>query len=163
VVVVRIPPLRARLEDLPLLVEHIQGELNRRRAAAGHAPLAPLDARGFAMLRSYDFPGNVRELRNIVERWSVLGVADGPKPGETKPAPVAANVPVDGAQGGVAEPLLELPYHEAKEAWLDRFEKAYVLAALDRAGGNVSQAARDARVDRRHLQRLMNRYDLKKE
>ncbi len=165
VVVVRIPPLRARLEDLPLLVEHIQAELNRRRAAAGHAPLAPLDARGFAMLRSYDFPGNVRELRNIVERWSVLGVADGPKPGAdpAKPAPAPASPAAQAGETLGAEPLLELPYHEAKEAWLDRFEKAYVLAALDRADGNVSQAARDARVDRRHLQRLMNRYDIKKD
>ena len=58
--------------------------------------------------------------------------------------------------------LLTLPYHEAKEAWVERFERAYVESALDKAGGNVSQAAREAQVDRRHLQRLMARYDIKK-
>jgi len=73
VVVIRVPPLRTRLEDLRLLVDHIQDELARRRAATGLAPLARLDETAFAMLARYDFPGNVRELRNIVERWAVLG------------------------------------------------------------------------------------------
>jgi DNA-binding NtrC family response regulator len=64
--------------------------------------------------------------------------------------------------GMVEDALLEVPYHEAKEAWIERFERAYVEHALDLSDGNVSQAARDAKVDRRHLQRLMNRYDIKK-
>ena len=62
----------------------------------------------------------------------------------------------------VEDALLKIPYHEAKDAWIERFECAYVEAALEKAKGNVSQAARDAKVDRRHLQRLMSRYDIKK-
>ena len=54
-----------------------------------------------------------------------------------------------------------LPYHEAKDAWVERFERAYVEAILAQSGGNVSKAARDAGVDRRHLQRLMARFGLK--
>ncbi len=162
VVVVRIPPLRARLDDLPLLVEHIQGELNRRRAASGQPPYAPLDARAFEMLRRHEFPGNVRELRNIVERWSVLGNL-GPAPGASLAAEAPSETVPPAPPADIETAVLDLPYHEAKEAWLDRFERAYVMRALDRAGGNVSQAARDARVDRRHLQRLINRYDIRKE
>jgi transcriptional regulator with GAF, ATPase, and Fis domain len=163
VVVVRIPPLRTRLDDLTLLVSHIHRELNRRRMAVGQLPLEPLDDTALSILKKYEFPGNVRELRNIVERWSVLGPSAAPG----NPA-VRSGVTESGAEsmsGGLApveDTLLELPYHEAKEAWVERFERAYVSAALDRAGGNVSQAARETDVDRRHLQRLMARYDIKK-
>jgi len=162
VVVVRIPPLRTRLDDLQLLVDHIQGELNRRRIVTGQEGLDPIGDTAMAMLRRYDFPGNVRELRNIVERWSVLGAHAAPG----NPA-VRSGVTNQGAATGtmgddVDDSLLSLPYHEAKDAWIERFERAYVDTALDKAGGNVSQAARDAKVDRRHLQRLMARYDIKK-
>ena len=162
VVVVRVPPLRTRLDDLPMLVEHIHQELNRRRMAAGQATHAPLGPTSIAMLERYDFPGNVRELRNIVERWTVLGPQSAPgnpavRSGVTKPGE-------DGEELAevVDDGLLTLPYHEAKEAWVERFERAYVESALEKAGGNVSQAAREAQVDRRHLQRLMARYDIKK-
>ncbi|HRI63789.1 MAG TPA: sigma-54-dependent Fis family transcriptional regulator, partial [Polyangium sp.] len=63
VVVVRVPPLRTRLEDLRLLVDHIQDELTRRRAATGLTPFTRLDETAYSMLSRYDFPGNVRELR----------------------------------------------------------------------------------------------------
>jgi transcriptional regulator with GAF, ATPase, and Fis domain len=161
VVVVRIPPLRTRLDDLTLLVDHIHAELNRRRLAAGQQPLEPLDDTALSILKRYEFPGNVRELRNIVERWSVLGPSTAPG----NPA-VRSGVTEPGAESlsssAVEESLLGLPYHEAKDAWVERFERAYVHSALENASGNVSQAARDAEVDRRHLQRLMARYDIKK-
>jgi len=162
VVVVRIPPLRTRLEELPALVEHIQGELDRRRAARGQAPLASLGQTALEMLRRYDFPGNVRELRNIVERWSVLGAESTPGSPAVRSGVTGQGAPTGQAAAAVEQALLSLPYHEAKEAWIERFERAYVEAALGAAGGNVSQAARGAQVDRRHLQRLMARYDIKK-
>jgi transcriptional regulator with GAF, ATPase, and Fis domain len=103
----------------------------------------------------------VRELRNIVERWSVLGAHAAP--GNPAVRSGVTNQGNAGDQSGeVEESLLAVPYHEAKDAWVERFERAYVSAALDKAGGNVSQAARDAEVDRRHLQRLMARYEIKK-
>ncbi|MBK9260394.1 MAG: sigma 54-interacting transcriptional regulator [Polyangiaceae bacterium] len=170
VVVVRVPPLRTRLEDLRLLVDHVQDELARRRAATGLPPFARLDETAFAMLARYDFPGNVRELRNIVERWAVLGPFAAP--GEPAVIPRGdERVPVEPPQpesmsretssSGVDAPLLKLPYHEAKEAWNERFERAYVEAILSQSGGNVSRAAREAGVDRRHLQRLMARFGIK--
>jgi len=165
VVTVRIPPLRTRLEDLRLLVDAVWEELARRRAASGLPPPVRLDAAAMAMLTRYDFPGNVRELRNLVERWAVLG--------PTSPAQEASAL---GAERGEAAPhadepkergpvfaqadmeLLDLPYHEAREALLERFEKSFVERALEKSGGNVSKAAREAGVDRRHLQRLMARF-----
>jgi len=162
VVVVRIPPLRTRLDDLELLVDHIQGELNRRRVVTGQEALDPIGDTAMAMLKRYDFPGNVRELRNIVERWSVLGAHAAPGNPAVRSGVTNQGASPDAAGGDVDGSLLSLPYHEAKDAWIERFERAYVDAALDKAGGNVSQAARDAKVDRRHLQRLMGRYDIKK-
>jgi transcriptional regulator with GAF, ATPase, and Fis domain len=169
VVVVRVPPLRTRIEDLRLLVDHIQDELARRRAATGLEPFARLDETAFAMLGRYDFPGNVRELRNIVERWVVLGPFAAP--GEpvvsarSEERVVVSSAPADHPRqttsSGVDAPLLKLPYHEAKEAWNERFERAYVEAILTQSGGNVSRAAREAGVDRRHLQRLMARFGIK--
>jgi transcriptional regulator with GAF, ATPase, and Fis domain len=186
VVVVRIPPLRTRIEDLRMLVDAIQDELSRRRTASGLPPLERLDDSALAMLMRYDFPGNVRELRNVVERWAVLGTSDlaptagasassGPDPDARRgtrppegPGMRAPGSDPDAAPGGdaaspgaVGAELLELPYHEAKEAWLERFERAFTQHVLDRSGGNVSKAARDAGVDRRHLQRLMARFRIK--
>jgi transcriptional regulator with GAF, ATPase, and Fis domain len=122
------------------------------------------------MLARYDFPGNVRELRNIVERWAVLGpfAAPGeplvsPRSDErmvVQPSP-AESSPRETSSSGVDAPLLKLPYHEAKEVWNERFERAYVDAILTQSGGNVSRAAREAGVDRRHLQRLMARFGIK--
>ena len=132
-----------------------------RRVANGQSPNAPLGDTALAMLQRYDFPGNVRELRNIVERWSVLGAHAAPGNPAVRSGVTNSGMSQRGA-GQVEDALLRVPYHEAKDAWLERFERAYVVAALERASGNVSQASRDAQVDRRHLQRLMARYDIKR-
>ena len=161
VVTVKIPPLRTRLEDLRLLCDGVWEELARRKKASGLPPPARLDQTAMSMLMRYDFPGNVRELRNIVERWAVLGTTA--PPGETAPLAPASTASPDAAQAA-ADPfgaLLELPYHEAKDALNERFERAFTEAALARSGGNVSKAAREAGIDRRHLQRMMARFGLR--
>jgi transcriptional regulator with GAF, ATPase, and Fis domain len=161
VVTVKIPPLRTRLDDLPLLCDGIQEELERRRKAAGLPPPAHLDETAMQMLRRYDFPGNVRELRNIVERWAVLGTSV--PPGETSPigAPPSQRTSVPQAPGTLDAAIFELPYHEAKDAYIERFDRAFTEEVLKKSGGNVSKAARDAGVDRRHLQRLMARFGIR--
>ena len=158
VVTVKIPPLRTRIEDLRLLVDTIWEELDRRRRAQGMPAPERLDAAAMAMLARYDFPGNVRELRNIVERWAVLGASSGEALGENQPASVRA---VQAASGDPFGGVLELPYHEAREALLERFERAFTEQVLAKSGGNVSKAAREAGVDRRHLQRLMARFGVR--
>mgnify|MGYP000086889686 CR=1 FL=1 len=161
VVTVKIPPLRTRIEDLRLLVDGIWEELARRRKAAGAPPPDRPDATAMAILMRYDFPGNVRELRNIVERWAVLGTTS--DPGETAQLAGPESAAVS-SRAGSSDPfadVISLPYHEAKDALAERFERAFVLAALDKSAGNVSKAARDAGIDRRHLQRLMVRFGIK--
>lgn len=150
-VVVKLPPLRSRLEDVPLLIETAAEDINRHRAAQGLAPLPGLDKRAMDLLMQYDFPGNVRELRNLVERFSTFG-----------PDPSALQNP-EGVmnRAGAWEIRTDLPFHDAKEIWTDIFEKAYLTRLLQTHGNNVSAAARTSGIDRRHLQRLMVKHDLR--
>jgi DNA-binding NtrC family response regulator len=150
-VVVKLPPLRSRLEDVPVLVETILEDINRRRTAQGVPPYPSLDRRAMELLSHYDFPGNVRELRNLVERFAVLG-AD--------PSALAQSTP-DARDGGGFEIRTELPFHDAKEIWTDIFEKTYLTKLLQVHNNNVSAAARTSGIDRRHLQRLMVKHDLR--
>ena len=164
VVTVKIPPLRTRLDDLRLLVDGLQDELERRRKASGLPLPDKLDDTAMAMLARYDFPGNVRELKNIVERWAVLGASSAPgdASGLAAPGPSRPGTTQPGAtSNGLDAALFDLPYHEAKDAYIERFDRAFVDEALRRSAGNVSKAARDAGVDRRHLQRLMVRFGIK--
>ena len=145
VVRVALPPLRERLEDIPLLVEHFAHEDARR----GQPPVVLADAtvRG---LMTQAWPGNVRELRNAVQRTISLGVpwAD---------AAPAADVPV--AHGALSIDL-DVPLKVARDRMIDVFEELYLAEALKRTGGNVSAAARVAGVDRKHLSALLRRHSL---
>ncbi len=150
-VVVKLPPLRSRLEDVPVLVDTILDDLNRRRAAQGLTPYPGLDRRAMELLAHYDFPGNVRELRNLVERFAVLG-AD--------PSALAKGHVTLERPGG-HEIRTDLPFHDSKEIWTEIFEKTYLTRLLATHQGNVSAAARTSGIDRRHLQRLMVKHDLR--
>jgi DNA-binding NtrC family response regulator len=138
---ISIPPLRERLEDLPLLVRHTWALLSKRTGS--RAVLSPA---ALALLGSYDWPGNVRELQNVL-----------------------ASVMVAGPQRGVIGPQ-GLPGHltrtraMASRATLAEarreFEERYVRAALARAGGRVLVAARDLGVSRQGLSKLTARLGL---
>ncbi len=151
-VVVKLPPLRSRLEDVGLLVETVLEDINRRRSGQNLMPYPPLDRRAMDLLLHYDFPGNVRELRNLVERFAVLG-AD--------PAALTQSPPSSEIRTGGFEIRTDLPFHDAKEIWNDTFERTYLTRLLSSHNGNVSAAARSSGIDRRHLQRLMLKHDLR--
>jgi DNA-binding NtrC family response regulator len=141
VVVMKIPPLRERAEDVPLLVEHFLREL-------GHdGPVEALISPGaMKQLMGHHWPGNVRELRNLIEATVAMG--------ETPQ--------LDGAAAaGPASEVAALPYKEARAQVLHDFEERYLRALLERSRGNVSQAARDARMDRSHLIDLLTRHGLR--
>ncbi len=146
VVHLRLPPLRERPDDLPLLVR-------RFVRLAGGDPLAigePLLAR----LGGHPWPGNVRELRNAVERAFALG-------GEAPLEALAAALDPGLATAAVAEPVeLDLPYQEAKRRALERFDRAYLRHAVEAARGNVSEAARRTGTERKYLSRLLAKYGL---
>jgi two-component system nitrogen regulation response regulator NtrX len=139
---IHLPPLRERLDDLPALVTHL-AERVRPRNAATFTPAA-LEA-----LASYAWPGNIRELANLVERLSILS-------GPTVDAGAVRQVLPGGAQAAGPAVVLGRPLSEA----LDDYERALIAAALAQAGGNVAEAARVLQTDRANLYRRMRRLNL---
>jgi DNA-binding NtrC family response regulator len=134
-----IPPLRERLDDVPLLVRDLVSSLGYEGVQLSPAELAPL--------RGHDFPGNVRELRRIVE--GTLTQSGGGPP------------PVDELWTDMTEELVRLPFKEAKDKLVASFEREYVERLLERHGGNVSRAAAEAGVDRNHLARLARKHNIR--
>jgi len=144
VVVLELPPLRERLEDVPLLVEHFLRE-------AGHdgAVSEVFSAEALTALCRHRWPGNVRELRNVVEATLAMG--------ETPPLFVAEPT---GGDAALDDALLAQPYKDARRVLLDAFERRYVQRLLERNDGNVSAAAREGRMDRTYLIKLKQRHEL---
>ena len=140
VVTVVVPPLRDRLEDIPDLVDSFVSAMGLGDAKSLFTPAVLAD------LANHQWPGNVRELRNYVERALVLQKADPTKSG-TYPAMGPARA-VD----------INVPFRQAKEVAIEAFDREYLQAMLDWSGGNVTQAARRAGMDRVHLHRLLSRY-----
>jgi DNA-binding NtrC family response regulator len=144
VVVLAIPPLRERPDDIPLLVSSFLAECGEEPQAS--ALLSP-DA--LAVLEAHRWPGNVRELRNFVEASVAMGEAP----------PLAAAEGPAGEDAMAA--LLERPWKEARGALLHELEGRYLVRLMERARGNVSRASRLARLDRGHLTDLLRRHGLK--
>lgn len=143
VVTLKVPPLRERPEDVPVLVEHFL------REAGFTGPRASLISdQALAALAAQAWPGNVRELRNMIEALLAMGELP---PAES--APANASDPFGAVLG--------LAYKQARDSVLRTFEARYVPYALERAGGNIAKAARDADMDRSHLMEMMRRLGLR--
>jgi transcriptional regulator with GAF, ATPase, and Fis domain len=142
VITVRVPPLRARLEDLPHLIRAFLESLN----ASSSEHLFPPEV--LDELAKHEWPGNVRELRNYVERSIVLQTA------RISPPPSAAP---SNTSGGPSPVDVRVPFKVAKDALIDGFERAYVAAVLEACGGNMTKAARMACIDRMYLHRLVQK------
>jgi DNA-binding NtrC family response regulator len=138
VVVIEVPPLRERAEDIPLLVEHFA----KHGAGPGQRAVR-LTPDGMAMLTRYPWPGNVRELRNVVERITVLASGD-----EVDAPEVAMYLPPQAAQAD--ESLLPL----------DEVERRHILKVLKQTGGNRARAARILGVDPKTLYNKLKSYEL---
>jgi DNA-binding NtrC family response regulator len=154
VIRVRMPTLRERREEIPRLVAHFLAKL-------GHDPSQGIPESVMAMLTEYTWPGNVRELRNAVERLVLL---PGMSPefyldGGSSSAPTEAPRPGSAEPQG-AQVSLDLPFHEGKRLWTDRFEREYLARLLHRCRGNVSELARASGLSRQSCHRLLNRHGL---
>jgi DNA-binding NtrC family response regulator len=145
VVTVEMPALRERREDIRHYVEKFLDELDARGALA-------LDDATLAKLEAQRWPGNVRELRNLVEATVAMGAA-----------PLGALLPDAGASPSTAPgpSPADVPYKLARAAVLQTFEAQYLRQLLERTGGNVTQAARTAQMDRSHLIDLLRRHQLR--
>lgn len=141
-----VPPLRERVVDIPLLVEHFV----REEGSAGLAD-ALLCGEALERLKRHSWPGNVRELKNYVLATLAMG----------EPAQLYDGGPVHrDAFRNALTPLLDQPYAKARADVVEMFERAYVSALLGRSAGNVAQAARAAGIARSYLNELLRRHKL---
>ena len=143
VVTIDLPPLRSRREDIPLLVDHFL----RRFAAESKAAVESVSREAMDVLLKYEYPGNVRELENIVHRAVVLARG---------PVVTTADLPLH-----VAE--LRSEGQQPPASFVERvaqFERELILEALERAGGVQTRAARELGMSERHLRYKLRKYGL---
>jgi DNA-binding NtrC family response regulator len=160
VVPIHIPPLRDRPEDVPVMAREFLKEFWGQHRDAGD-PIPRFSDAAMDVLRRAPWRGNVRELRNVLEHLVVLA-----EPGcEVQPEDI---VFIDGdarpSSGATELPaaILSMDYHTAREHVLSSFEVEYLRHLVRTSGGNISDAARVAGVDRTTLYRLMDKHDLGK-
>jgi len=179
-----LPPLRERREDVPSLANHFLRDVASRRGLT-----MTLSQDALAAMTAYAWPGNVREMRNVVERAAAL--SDGPVitradlmfGREAGPSPLAAHdlaqAGTQGAQRAAAQlsgapapadgpatfdPALfkaGLGFKQAKQTVVDAFEASYLSALLGRNEGNITRSAQEAGLTRYHLRELLKRHGLK--
>ena len=148
VIPLHLPPLRERKGDIPLLAHHFL----RRHSQELGKNIKDIAPEVLELMLNYDWPGNIRELENALERAVVLGTGESLS-ADTLPLP-PANIP------GSGEIKDHLSYQEAKKEFRQSFEKRFFGKLLKRARGNVSQVARLARIDRKNLYQKMKELNL---
>jgi two-component system nitrogen regulation response regulator NtrX len=148
VVPIGVPPLSERREDIPDLVHYFMDQISQ----SSGLPRRLIGEDAMAVLQSHDWPGNVRQLRNNVERLMILagGGPDAVITASMLPPDVGSMVPsMPGGNGG--EHLMGLPLREAREV----FEREYLVAQISRFGGNISRTAEFVGMERSALHRKL--------
>jgi two-component system nitrogen regulation response regulator NtrX len=148
VVPIRVPPLAERREDIPDLVDTFMDQISQSTGL----PKRKIGGDAMAVLQSHDWPGNVRQLRNNVERLMILagGEPDAAITASMLPQDVGSMVPAM-PNGNGGEQLMGLPLREAREL----FEREYLLAQINRFGGNISRTAEFVGMERSALHRKL--------
>jgi len=148
VVPIRVPPLRERREDIPELARHFMA----RSAEASGLPGRVYGEDALAALQAYEWPGNVRQLRNVVDWLLIMAPGDAREPlrAEALPAEIGSDAPavLRWDKGGE---VMGLPLREAREV----FEREYLLAQITRFGGNISRTAAFIGMERSALHRKL--------
>jgi two-component system response regulator AtoC len=147
VLALHMPPLRERIEDIPLLAQHFLG----RYGAQSERPKVGLAPAAIRKLTAYAWPGNIRELEGAIHRAIVLGRSETLQPEDVDlPGMDVAPDPGGGS------------FREAKARAVEQFERSYLIGVLTLHDGNVSRAAREAGKDRRAFQRLLRKHGLER-
>jgi len=152
VIPIHLPPLRERRDDIPLLAQFFLRKFSREDDRQ-HMRFSD---EAMKQLRRYSWPGNVRELQNVVERMvslsngRVMGVEDLPDYLHEEEAP---------ADDGMAIPA-ELTLREARQHWMELFEKKYLVELINKYNGNISRVARKAGVHRMTIYRMLKQYNI---
>ena len=148
VVPVRVPSLAERRDDVPLLVSHFM----KRLSIASGLPMRDIADEAMAVLQAYHWPGNVRQLRNIVERLLILATDDAAEAISADLLPANFNGTASPwTQGSKPDLIISLPLREAREI----FERDYLLAQINRFGGNISRTASFIGMERSALHRKL--------
>ncbi|HYS82834.1 MAG TPA: sigma-54 dependent transcriptional regulator [Anaeromyxobacteraceae bacterium] len=150
---VRLPPLRERSEDLPLLAIHFL----EKYARAFRREVSDLDSDALRVLTAYAWPGNVRELENAVERAVAVAKGSSVTPQDLPPE-------ISGGRQGPALPpevLPEAPLREVVDLARDRATRDYLIALMREYKGNVTKAAERAGMERESLHRLLKKHGLR--
>ena len=160
VVPIKLPPLRERVGDIPLLANHfLQYYWERHRGARARPP--HLSENAIEFLRTRTWRGNVRELQNVIEHVAVI--ADPNCCIEPDDIPTSEEPALRRSDNAVAIEVMRDPYHLAKDKLVAHFEKEYLTRLVMRAGGNMSKAARLASIDRTTLYRLLEKHGFRRE
>ena len=151
VVPLRVPALSERRDDIPLLVAHFMGQISESQGL----PIREIAGDAMAILQGHDWPGNIRQLRNNIERLMILakGEPDSEITVDLLPSDIGAYLPSapHGANAGGGEQLMAMPLREAREV----FEREYLLAQIARFGSNVSRTADFVGMERSALHRKL--------
>ena len=174
VVPLHIPPLRERGKDALLIARSVAAEVATRYGL----PAARFEPEAELRIQTYPWPGNVRELRNVIERAVVLAPDDGVIAAAMLPAapasaqraasaelpPLPESTPEaepPGEEGGEGAAGADGPsFAEAKDGMVQRWEEDYLRRLLTRTRGNVARAAREAKMDKKHLQRKIEQHGI---
>ncbi|HEY4670735.1 MAG TPA: sigma 54-interacting transcriptional regulator, partial [Gemmatimonadaceae bacterium] len=148
VVPIRVPSLSERREDVPELIVFFMDQIS----AATGLPKRKIAGDAMAVLQSHDWPGNVRQLRNNIERLMILtsGDSDAEVTAEMLPSEIGTLVPTT-PNGVGGEKLMSLPLREAREI----FEREYLIAQIARFSGNISRTAEFIGMERSALHRKL--------
>lgn len=164
VVRIILPPLRDRIGDLPLLAKHFLSNGSFNKDLEGNQRVTGISRDALDAMMNYTWPGNIRELLNIMERACAYSEGEYIQP-EDLPEHISGvkilrkRVPRDEEQEKV-DRALQRPFKEAKEHWVSDFERDYIVSLLEKNEGNISHAAREAAIDRKYFRKLMRKYDL---
>ena len=147
VVPVRVPSLSERRDDIPPLVRYFM----KRLSAASGLAMREIGDDAMAVLQSHDWPGNVRQLRNIVERLLILASDDAAQAISADLLPADLGSAAPWSSGSKGDLVISLPLREAREI----FEREYLLAQINRFGGNISRTAAFIGMERSALHRKL--------
>lgn len=147
VVPIQMPSLSERRDDIPELAKHFIEFFHKTQGLA----LRTLSSEAEAMMQSMPWPGNIRQLRNVIERVLILGEGVGPIEPRELPGPDAAGAPSAAGSLVLSGGIATLPLREAREL----FEREYLLTQINRFGGNISRTANFVGMERSALHRKL--------
>ena len=144
-----VPPLRERIEDIPILVDHFNNEFSNQN---GKKAKYFTDS-AMKKLCEYSWPGNIRELKNVIEHIIIMTLSD-KITSRDMPSNlwVASNV----VGSNISDDFFSLDFKSAR----DRFEREYIIKKLKEFNGNISKTAENISVERSHLHKKMKQYDI---